>query len=156
MDRYLAAPPPTYYAAEFNAQKVNGTYPDGIFKKVSAEEMLKVNKPVYFRRNLENLAIIANHREIQTVLATFAFSPLFEDRPIVASPECVAALEEMNRTLKSIAEEFHVHLFDFASLFPTDKRYYVDGVHVNVEGARLKARLFAEYIHNSRLIPTPQ
>ncbi len=156
MDRYLAAPPPTYYAAEFNTQKVNGTYPDGIFKNVSAEEMLKVNKPVYFRRNLENLAIIANYRRIQVVLATFAFSPLFEDRPIVASPECAAALEEMNGTLKSIAQDFRVHLFDFASAFPVDKRYYVDGVHVNVEGAALKARLFAEYVHNNRLIPASQ
>lgn len=152
MDRHLAAPPSTYYAAEFNKQKIRGTYPDGIFKKVSAEEMLRTNKPIYFRRNLENIAILANHRHIRTVLVTFASSPLFENQPIVSSPECRAAIAEMNETLKSIAKEQKVHLFDFASLFPADRCYYVDGVHVNVEGARLKAKLFAEYLHNNQLI----
>ena len=62
----------------------------------------------------------------------------------------------MNDTIKSVAGEMGANLFDFASVFTTDKRYYTDGIHVNEDGARLKADLFAKYIIDSNLIPTPQ
>ena len=156
IDRQLDAAPDTYYALEFHNQKAKQTYPDGIFETVSAREMLSVNGPDYFKRNLEHIILIANYRDIKTVLATFAYSPLFADVPIVASEECASAYAEMNETLKSIAREMGVNLFDFASLFPLDKRYYTDGIHVNVEGAKLKAKLFAEYIAENKLIPLSQ
>jgi lysophospholipase L1-like esterase len=156
MDRQLAAAPDTYYAGEFYDQKVELTYPDGIFKSTSAKEMLMTNKPKYFRRNIEHIILIANHRGIKTILATFAYSPLFDDQPTVASEEYITAYAEMNNTLKSIAQEMSVGLFDFASVFPYDKRYYTDGIHVNVDGARLKASLFARYIIENKLIPISQ
>ncbi len=156
MDRHMAARPKTYRAAEFHKQKVEQTYPDGVFREVKAEQMLAANPPVYFRRNIENMAIIAKHRGIHTVLVTFAHSPAFTELPLVASRECASACVEMNETLKSIASEMDLHLFDFAALFPADKRYYTDGVHVNVEGVKLKARFFADYLSNNRLIPAAQ
>jgi hypothetical protein len=156
IDRQLDAAPDTYYALEFHNQKARQTYPDGIFEKVSVREMLSVNGPEYFKRNLEHIILIADSRDVETVLATFAYSPLFTDAPIVASEECVSAYAEMNETLKSIARETGVHLFDFAALFPPDKRCYTDGIHVNVEGAKLKAKLFAEYIVENKLIPVSQ
>lgn len=153
IDRHLAAPSDTYYAKEFYDQKVKRTYPDGVFKTVSAKEMLMTNKPTYFKRNIEHVVLIANHRGIKTVLATFAYSSEFADEPTVASEEYQAAHVEMNETLKSIAREMDVSLFDFARLFPMDKRYYTDGLHVNIDGAKLKARLFADYLTENRLIP---
>jgi hypothetical protein len=33
-----------------------------------------------------------------------------------------------------------------------DKRYWADGRHVNEEGALVKARLFAEFIHSLGII----
>ena len=156
IDRLLNAPPATYYAAEFYNQKVKHTYPEGIFNTVSAKEMLAANRPKYFRRNIEHILLIANYRKIRTVLATFAYSPLFEDKSTVASEEYITAYAEMNDTIKSVAGEMGANLFDFASVFTTDKRYYTDGIHVNEDGARLKADLFAKYIIDSNLIPTPQ
>ncbi len=156
MDRHMAVRPKTYWAMEFHKQNVEKTYPSGIFREVTAEQMLAANPPVYFRRNIENLALVAKHRGVHTVLATFAYSPAFTELPLVTSPASRAALAEMNETLKSIAREMDVHLFDFAALFPADKRYYTDGVHVNVEGVKLKARLFADYLSNNRLIPAAQ
>ena len=41
-------------------------------------------------------------------------------------------------------------------LFPADKKYYTDGLHVTVEGSRLKAKLFADYIVENKLIPELQ
>lgn len=155
-DRNLDAPPDTYYAKDFYDQKVRQTYPDGMFRKVSAKDMLMTNEPKFFRRNIEHIVLIANHRDIEPVLATFAYSPLFTDEPSVATEEYQAAYVEMNETLKSIAREIGAHLFDFASLYPVDKQYYTDGLHVNVEGAKLKARLFADYLSNNQLIPAAQ
>jgi lysophospholipase L1-like esterase len=60
----------------------------------------------------------------------------------------------MNDVLKNVAEQKGAHLFDFASLFPTDKKYYHDGRHVNEQGARLMAKLFAKYLIENHLIPS--
>jgi lysophospholipase L1-like esterase len=156
IDRQLDSTPSTYYAAEFHNQKVKHTYPDGIFKTVSAKEMLAANPPKYFRRNLEHILLIAHYRKIKTVLATFAYSPLFKDEPAVASEEFISAFDEMTDVVQSVAREMDAHLFDFANVFPVDKRYYADGLHVSEEGAILKARLFAEYIIENKLIPSSQ
>jgi lysophospholipase L1-like esterase len=152
MDRHLAAQPPTNLTMEFHQQNRKSTYPDGVFREVRAEQILAANPPVYFRRNIEHMVVIAKHRGIKTVLVTFARSTEFPEFPLVSSPECRAAYREMNDTLKSIARELDVHLFDFAAQFPTDRRYYTDGVHVNVEGVKLKARLFADYLVDNQLI----
>jgi lysophospholipase L1-like esterase len=144
---------PTFYADNFQRQKIQQTYPSGVFKKTSAQQMLETNKPVYYRRNIENILLIARARAITPVVATFAYSPLFENEPRVASPEYIFAYEEMNELLKSIATESVANLFDFGSKFPTDKKYYHDGRHVNEEGARLMAKMFADYLVESHLLP---
>jgi hypothetical protein len=61
----------------------------------------------------------------------------------------------MNTVIRDIAEEMGVNFFDFANYFPKDKRYYSDGRHVNEEGVKLKAELFADYIIKNKLIPKP-
>lgn len=146
----------TYYGNEFHKQKKEKTYPDGIFEKVSAKQMLATNKPVYFQRNLENMAAIANHRNIQAILATFANSPLFTDKTRASSEEYINAFEETNHIIKTVAEKMGVHCFDFANAFPDDKNYYTDGRHVTVAGAKLKARLFADYIIDKKLLPNTE
>ncbi len=142
----------TYYGAEFDSQKRMGTYPSGIFKKISAKKMLMTNKPKYFKRNIENIIAIAKFRGIDVILATFAYSPYFKNQPRVSSEEHISAFEEMNIILINIARENRIRLFDFANLFPKDKRYFVDGRHTTVEGTKLKAKLFAEYIIENKII----
>jgi len=156
LDRSLIKPPEVSYAAEFLNQKYKNTYPTGIFKQVSAREMLAANGPRYFERNIENIMAIANHRGIKTVIATFASSPLFTDNPCAASEEFLSAFDEMNAVLKSICEKTGGSLFDFAGSFPEDKSYYTDGIHVSIKGARLKANLFADYLIENKLLPAPE
>ncbi|NQT22612.1 MAG: SGNH/GDSL hydrolase family protein [Candidatus Omnitrophica bacterium] len=149
----LTIPPETYYGDLFREQMIDKIYPSGIFKKISAEQMLMTNQPIYFRRNIENIVILARENGIKTILATFAYSPLFEELPRAFSKEYRTAYEETNNVLKAVAEKNDVNLFDFAGLFPNDKRYYTDGRHVSEEGAKLKAKLFAQYIIDNNLIP---
>lgn len=153
LSRTIIKEPSTFYADDFNLQKLKNTYPSGIFNKVSAEQMLKVNTPKYFKRNIENIVVIAKHKNIKTVLATFAYSPLFKDKPRASSREYTFAYSQLNGILKSIAKELDVNLFDFAKAFPIKRCYYKDGRHVTKKGAKLKAKLFADYIVKAKLLP---
>jgi len=53
-----------------------------------------------------------------------------------------------------IARDRGVNLFDLAEAFPKDEKYYTDGLHMNEEGAGLKARLIGEYLIENNLIPS--
>jgi lysophospholipase L1-like esterase len=141
-----------FYGGKFDRQKRRGTYPSGFFKKISAKKMLRTNKPKYFKRNIENIVAIAKLRSIDVILATFAYSPYFKNQPRVSSKEYISAFKEMNKILKHIARKNRVGLFDFAKIFPKDKRYFVDGRHTTVEGTKLKAKLFAQYITENNII----
>lgn len=144
---------PTFYGFEWRDQKIRGVYPRGVFTKVTARQMLETNKPVYFRRNMESLAAMADHYGIATVFATFAYSPEFPEEPWVASDEIQWAYEESNQVLRDVAKRTGAVLFDFAKAFPTDRALFADGIHVNKVGARRKGELCAEFLRESGLIP---
>jgi lysophospholipase L1-like esterase len=145
--------PETYFGTLFNKQKIRGAYPEGIFNEVSAIDILETNKPDYFERNIQSIVAIAKTHGIEVVLSSFAYSPLFTDQPKVSSSEYIAAYEENNRLLAAVATNTDQHFFDFASKFPTGKRWYTDGRHVNEAGARLKAELFGNFLIGAQLLP---
>ena len=47
-------------------------------------------------------------------------------------------------------------MFDFSSVMPDDNALWYDDIHVNSDGAKLKAQLFAEFIHKNKLIENDQ
>ena len=153
LQRSFKKTPETNYSAKFYYQKLENRYPADIFKQVDAEKMLMTNKPEYFRRNIENIIAIARFREIETVIATFAYCRNFDDNPIVSSKECFFAYDEMNQVLKSLSQQMRVNLFDFAKFFPKEKKYFTDGMHVNADGVKLKAKMFTDYLINKELLP---
>lgn len=143
----------TYQADAYNQQWESGRYPSGLFAEVPAERMLAENPPEPFRRNLENLALLAHARGVRVVLATFAHSTLFEDYPWSASELHQAGYAEMNAVVREVAAATGAHLYDFAAAFPEDRKNYTDGIHVTRAGARLKARLFAAELLEHDLVP---
>jgi lysophospholipase L1-like esterase len=146
----------SYYGIQFRKQKMENNYPDGIFKEVSAKKMLEINRPIYFERNIRNMVTIAKAAEIKVVISSFAHSPLFTDQPFVSSEEYALAYKENNGILKEIAKTTGVHFFDFAGKFPSSKRYYTDGRHVNEEGSQLKAQLFGDFLIENQLVTSSQ
>ena len=54
--------------------------------------------------------------------------------------------------MRAVAERSGAAFFDFAAVFPTDRRYFTDGRHNNEEGAALKAKLFADFLVTSGLL----
>jgi hypothetical protein len=143
---------PTGYGWIYITQGRAGTYPQGIFETVDAGEMLRKNRPVYFERNLRNLVAIAREWHVQTVFATFAYSHEVIDPPF-DSPTVRGALEEMNQLILTLGRELDVPVFDFAAVFPSTPSLFVGAVHVTEEGSRLKAKLFADYLEASGLLP---
>ena len=143
----------TAWHGEMQRQWSKGIYPSGIFAKASVHDMLDSNPPHHFRDNLLSMIGNAQTRGIKVVLATFAYSPEFRDVAMFATAEGQRALAEGNQVVRSMAATPGAHVFDFEEAFPKDPQLFVDGQHVNEKGARIKARLFAEYLVENDLVP---
>ncbi len=150
--RTIDRAPSTYYGDLFRQQVIDGSYPDGIFRTVPATKMLEVNGPTFYERNLTSIVALADRYRVRSVLASFAYSPEFKEEPRVASKEYRDAFVEMNATVARVAARSSAEYFDFAGAFPSSKRYFSDGRHVNEEGVRLKAKLFADFLESDRLL----
>jgi len=116
--------------------------------------MLKKNRPIYFRRNLTSMVAIAKADGREIILSTWAHSPYFDD--YASTGYYQLGFKENNQVVREVAEGNDVPLFDFVKVMLKDKRYWADGRHVNEAGALLKAKLFADFIHKSRIISANQ
>ena len=144
---------PTFHGFSFMRQKERRVGPRGIYTRINPMQMLNSNPPKYFERNLEHMLVIAKHRGVQPVLATFAYSEAGRDAS--SSSELRHGMDQANRIVLRVGGEFEVPVFDFAAAFPKDPTLFVGGVHVNARGARLKAEMFADFLVDSALIPKP-
>lgn len=113
-------------------------------------QVLKENPPIYFQRNLENMIAIAQAHDVQILFSTWAHSPYLND--YASKDYYQAAFKENNDVVKAVASELKIPMFDFAAVMPQEAIYWADGRHVNESGAVIKARLFAQYIHDHGLI----
>lgn len=141
---------PTAHWVEFTRQNNSGTYPEGVFEEVPAMRMLETNEPVYFRRNIESLVAVAKAHGVTPVLATFALCT--HPPSSWNSDEYRFAIGQHNAVLRETGQEMGIPVFDFAGAFPDDETLFADAIHVNEEGALLKARLFADYLIEQGLI----
>lgn len=142
---------PTNFAEQYYHQDRNNVYPSEIFVEHPVSEMLANNKPIFFERNIKNMIAIAKANDIDVMLATWAWSPLFEEAR-ASSEEYTGAFKEQNAIVLDICEETQVACYDFATEMPQDRVYWFDGRHVSEEGASLKAEMFADFIESEQLI----
>jgi lysophospholipase L1-like esterase len=113
-------------------------------------QVLKENPPIYFRRNLENMIAIAEAQDVKILFSTWAHSPYLND---YASKDYYQdGFKENNDVVEAVAADWKIPVFDFAAVMPQEAIYWADGRHVNEAGALVKARLFAQYIHDHGLI----
>ena len=119
-------------------------------KNLDPAKILEENPPIYFRRNLENMIATAKEQEVQILFSTWAHSPNLND--YASEGYYQQGFRENNDVVKEVAVSHDIPLFDFAAVMPQDAMYWADGRHVNEAGALVKARLFAEFIHDHGLI----
>ena len=123
-------------------------------EKQDAEGILRRNSPVYFRRNLVSMAAIAKAHGSDMLFVTWAFSPHLEC--YAANTAYQQGFVQNNLVVKDVAAHCRVPLYDFAAEMSSDPKYWSDGRHVNEAGALLKARLFANWLLASELLPKAQ
>lgn len=140
IDDFVSAP--TYVSWPFESRLEDAN--------LDPAQILKENPPIYYQRNLENMVAIAKEHDVQILFSTWAHSPYLHD--YAAEDYYQQGFRENNEVVKDVATSHDIPLFDFASLMPQDAEYWADGRHVNEAGAVVKARLFAEYIHDQGLI----
>jgi hypothetical protein len=98
------------------------------------------------------MVAIAKMHDVKIMLATFASSSRFAGH-YASTVVYKQGFADQNDMMKEFAESQDVLLLDFAAVMPQEKRYWSDGVHVNEEGALLKAKTFAEFLHDELVIP---
>lgn len=140
VDDFVSAP--TYMSWPFESRLIEDN--------LDPVEILKKNPPIYFRRNLENMIAIAKEHDVQILFSTWAHSPNLND--YASEDYYQQGFRENNDVVKDVAVGHDIPLFDFAGVMPQEAIYWADGRHVNEAGALVKARLFAEYIHDQGLI----
>jgi len=112
--------------------------------------VLKRNPPIYFKRNLNNMIAVAKANNVEMMLATWAYSPNFND--YASSRHYRYGFEENNEVVREVARQQKVLLYDFEKVMPKGKEYWADGRHSNEVGALKKAELFSVFIDQHKVI----
>lgn len=113
-------------------------------------EALEKNPPIYFERNLRNIISIARENGISVLLSTWVWSDQLSD--YASSPHYQKGFHDLNDIVRKIGKTKSVKVYDFATEMQMDKKYWADGLHNNLEGVTLKAKLFSDYIVKSNFI----
>lgn len=92
-----------------------------------------------FRRNLTCMAAVARAYGVEAWFVGF----VLDRKHPYATPAVVAAVKEQNDVLREVAEAHGGRFIDLVAGYP-DGDYFVDPVHNNAEGARVKARIIAD------------
>lgn len=119
---------------------VHKSYPN-----LDLDACLDANPPEYFAANLESTIAVAKHAGIDVMLATFAWCDAKND--YVSWPAYQRAIREGNEAIRAAARKNGVPLFEFETAMDRDKELWADSRHVNADGARVMAELYAAFVH---------
>jgi lysophospholipase L1-like esterase len=123
------------------------TYPDQLFESVPIEEMIANNQPIYFYRNMKNMALIAHGFGIDVMFTSFSYDP--SGKQILSQLAYKQLLQENNTATQLVADETSSYFYDFASDMPLGEDYFSDGIHLTEAGNQLLAQLFGNFIMNT-------
>lgn len=146
MFRIVGDVPPSSHTFEFRTQRIQGRYPDGVFREVPVEQMLDANPPIFFERNLRSLIAVAAANRVRVVLTTFAISRAFPDQSYTGYPAIQKAVEATNEIVRRLTRETSAQLFDLVKLLPEDKSLFTDGMHFTAAGNYKRVELLLPWL----------
>ena len=152
LDWHLSRRPNSYVGDMYIQQIQLGTYPSGIFKEISAAEILENNPPVHFERNTEYMIALANQSDVNILQVTMAFDDDFHQtsgrttRRFSTSDEFVSAMARHNALTRDIGARYDSPVFDLAAIFPDDHTLFTDGLHMTEKGNRARAQLIGDFV----------
>jgi len=117
---------------------------------VAAEmaQNLQTNKPVYFERNMREMASIADTLGIKLMFMSWAYNPNFLYLPVYWRPEIV----HHNAITEQVAQESGALYFDYAAVAPTDKASWIDVSHLTTRGTLEQAQDIAKFLVDHSVI----
>ncbi len=142
--------------AELNdafSQPCTGARADKDCLGISPRKALEANPPVYYERNIRNMIAIAHANGAEVLLLTWAYRSTTID--YTSRGYYQDAFKEHNLIVERLAGEMDARFYDFAADMPLDKEYWDDGLHMTVEGNRVRAELIAAYLDENGVIPNP-
>jgi len=151
LDETFGSQPRSMRYFMYKSQVLRGIYPSGAFERVPVEQMLKANRPVFYRRNLMAILVLSRAFGARAVLVTMASRP--DALPDFDTPEYREALAEHNAVLREVGSASGAATFDLASVFPRDSQFFTDIIHMTGEGGEIMARLIADFLVNEDLVP---
>lgn len=101
-------------------------------------DLLALNPPTAYRRNLTSLVGVARAHGIRPVFVTFAGHPQPGDAGLAQG------IREHNAVMSALATEMGVHTIDLATVFPADAALFADDIHLLDAGNAAKAELIAD------------
>ena len=115
---------------------------------VTDAELLQTNPPVYFERNLRNLAHLAHANQTEIFFSTWAYYA-----PLVEPDYWETAFDENNAITRHLAEEFDAPFYDLQANLPQDRDLWLsDGEHQSAAGTLEQARQYAAYLVETGVI----
>lgn len=142
---------PDNMGTDFERQVSGGIYPDGLFRSVSMDSILKTNRPVYLEMNLKNLISMAQGRGIGVVLLTSPYCA-YSLGTSMATREWKEALDEHNELVRRVGMDRGVPVIDLAAAIPDDKSLFTDHIHFSIRGNWVRARLISDGLVSSGLL----
>jgi lysophospholipase L1-like esterase len=119
---------------------------------VSPLDLLAANPPVYFERNMRSMAAMGNGAGARVLLSTFAWdvaaaeAQLAADASLTQARAMLTAIDEQNALVHTLAGELGVPLIDLAATMGEGAWYQGDQVHMNADGTRRQAAIYAAAI----------
>lgn len=116
------------------------------------------NPPIYFERNLRNLAALAELHGIAVVFSSWTYFPdeTVNNFNLMVKPYRQDAIAQQNTVLAAISADTSAEFFDLHAVLPYNPDYwFADGIHLTPLGTTEQARLYAAFLVESGLLPTP-
>ncbi len=114
----------------------------------STEELMALNPPIYFERNLRNLAALAAANDVQVMFSSWAYFPdTVRVTNIYLFPWRRAEVAKLNAIMQQVADDTGMAFYDLAANLPYNRNYWEgDGYHQSALGAEQQARQYAAFI----------
>lgn len=122
-----------------------------------ASDLLEINPPSYYERNLRSLVGVARANDVQLLFPSWAYFPDSlpgNENQYMTYPDRQAAVAEANAILERLSAELDVPFYDLQANMPYNPDFWYDGRHMTALGAREVAEQLAAFLVERQLIPT--
>jgi lysophospholipase L1-like esterase len=120
---------------------------------------LSANIPVYFERNLRNIAAISQAANVRVVMMsspwnrTVAQKQLDTDSSLDGTRALIASINEHNKLIPIIAQETNSLFVDVAAQMLDEGYFQGDQIHQTPKGTQAEAQIVAVFLDSQHIIP---